>query len=396
MENTGISPLGAALSLHRQGKLSEAEDAYRQILETNSFEPHALHFLGILVMSRGVIDEAEALFSRHLSIDPAAPFTLHQLGRIRQLQQRHREAVEFLMLAATALPTLAPVFNDLATALNQLGRRDEALAALDRALEIDPKFGVAHDNRGLILLEGGFFATAIAAFQAALAHIPPDASNAQRVSILQHLAEACYEAGDLTASGSTCDQILSLENQNEETLVFFAKILLHQGREQEALKHLNRLARFQGLEQEGKRPSPEATVLLLGAVGAAHVPTRYLFDPALFNTLSVTLVSPGEPDAPLGGIPYDSLTKADLVFSTLGDADRFGGQGRALNRLLKQLGIPIINPPDRVSRTGREQAKALFGEIAGQGHVTRTSLNLKSHHLSPIFVVPSGVLALET
>jgi hypothetical protein len=62
---------------------------------------------------------------------------------------------------------------------------------------------------------------------------------------------------------------------------YLAKALYRLRRDDEALSLLNRRARPQGLAR-GKRPEhPEATLLVLGGVGASHVPTRYLFDPAL-------------------------------------------------------------------------------------------------------------------
>ena len=86
-------------------------------------------------------------------------------------------------------------------------------------------------------------------------------------------------------------------------------------------------------------------------------------DDSVFAVLSLILLSPDEPDAPLGGADRAALREADVVFSTLGDVDHDGGQFAAAEKLLADLAKPVLNPPSAVARTGRDQALDLFAGI---------------------------------
>jgi tetratricopeptide (TPR) repeat protein len=356
--------LKAAFAHHREGRLTEAEALYRQVLETYPRQPHALSMLGTILMDGSDKAEAESVFLRHLNVNPDDPLTLNNLGRLLQGEGNDRDALALFRRAAAGKPDLAPIFNNLAVSLRRLGQLDEALAALDRALAVDPYYGVAHDNRGIVLYDCRRFMEAAEAHLAALTHTPIDASP-ERISILLHLSKAAYEAAELAAVEWACRAILEMDAGNADAIEHLAKVLsrLHHG--DEALPLLNRLARTKGLVKEERSEHPEATILVLGGVGASHVPTRYLFDTALFSTLTLTLVSPDQPDAPLGRVAYDALTEADLIFNALGEIEKDGGQVESVKTLSARLKKPVLNPPDRIARTGRDRAHELFGDIPG-------------------------------
>lgn len=363
--NSSTDMLKAALDCHLHGRLPEACALYRRVLAIDPLQPQALSMLGIILMNSPDRAEAEALFLRHLAVVPDDPFTLHNLGRLNHAKGDYRAAVDLFRRAGVGKPDLAPIFNDLAVSLNCLGQRDEALAAVDRALLIDPHYGVAHDNRGIVLYACRRFQEAILAQRTALDQIPPDARPEQRISILLHLALSAYEAAELSIAERACRAILELDADHDEATVHLGKILFRLRRDAEALALLNRLARHQGLIREGTSEQPEATILMLGGVGASHVPTRYLFDTDLFATRSLTLLSPDQPDAPLAGVPLEALAEADLVFNLLGEVEKAGGHLESVNVLAQRLGKPVLNSPERVARTGRDRAPELFGDIPG-------------------------------
>ncbi|OIQ96233.1 lipoprotein NlpI precursor [mine drainage metagenome] len=363
--NSSTELLKVALDRHLHGRLPEACELYRRVLAIDPRQPQALSMLGILLMNTPGRAEAESLFLRHLAVVPEDPFTLHNLGRLNHAKGEYGTAVDLFRRAAVVKPDLAPIFNDLAVSLNCLGQRDEALAAVDRALQIDPHYGVAHDNRGIVLYDCHRFAEAIAAQRTALERIPPDARPEQRISILFHLSLSAYEATDLVIAEQACRAILELNADHDEAIVQLGKILLRLRRDVEALALLNQLARRQGLIREGNAEHPEATILLLGGVGASHVPTRYLFDMDSFDTRSLTLLTPDQPDAPLAGVSLEALAEADLVFNLLGEVEKAGGHLETVAAQVLRLGKPVLNPPERVMRTGRDSAPELFGDIPG-------------------------------
>ncbi|HEY8101072.1 MAG TPA: tetratricopeptide repeat protein [Burkholderiaceae bacterium] len=356
--------LKAAFVHHREARFDEAESLYRQILEMDSRQRHALSMLGMILMNDSRKAEAEAMFLRHLNVELNDPMTLHSLGRLLQDKGRDQEAVAVFRQAAVGKPDLAPIFNDMAVSLHRLGQLDEALKALDNALKVDPTFGVAHDNRGRVLYDSHRFLEAVEAHLTALNHTTPIA-GADRMSILLHVADAAYEAREFQLAESACRAVLEMEEGNADAMEHLTKILYRLRRDKDAISLLNQRARRQGLIRKGRAEHPEATVLVLGAVGASHVPTRYLFDPERFGTLTLTLLSDDLPDAPLGSVDFNELTQVDLIFNTLGEVERDGGRIESVQRLATRLGKPILNPPGRVACTGRDQATALYGNITG-------------------------------
>lgn len=362
MSSPELDTLRVAFMHHQAGRLAEAEAAYRDVLAEFPDHDQALLMLGLIVFDKPDAIEAAHVFNRLLEVKPEHSVALHYLGRLRQNANDDRAAVDLFRRAIAAKPDLAPIYNDLAVALNRLGHRDDALEQLDKALELDPNYAVAHANRGQVLYDLRRPLDAAHAQLQALAHTPVDQLD-ERKSILLNLSFAALEAGELAASERACRAILELEPKNADAIDQLAKVLDRQLRDAEALALRDQLARDRGLVREGKAEGAEATILLLGAVGAGHVPTRYLFDPEHFATLTLNLLSPEQLDAPFGYIPWTDFEHADLVFNTLGEVEKSGGQFDAVISICADLGKPVLNPIPAILKTGREQAPATFGDI---------------------------------
>ena len=58
---------------------------------------------------------------------------------------RHREAVELAQRECEVTPQAPAAFNNLGNALKGAQKRDEAIAAFRRALELDPQFALARN-----------------------------------------------------------------------------------------------------------------------------------------------------------------------------------------------------------------------------------------------------------
>jgi len=358
------SPLTQALRLHLDNRLPEAEAIYRQILAADPAQAQALAMLAMIVADRPGDPEAEPLLNRHLTLRPTDGASLHRLGRLRAGAGDDEAAVRLFRRAGQWLPGLAPIFNDLGVSLHRLGRRDEALAAFDQALALDPVYGMAHGNRGVTLFDLGRFTEALEAQRAALAYISP-AAHSLRAGTLHNLSRAARKCGDHAVASAACAAVLSSDPTDPETVDELALLLEFLGRADESLALRNRAARRTGIRHGGNLGDARATLLLLGAVDAGHVPTRYLVDTTAFRTLSIGLLSPDQPDAPLGDIDIGDLAQADVLFNTLGEVDKQGGQFEAATALCARLAKPVLNPPHAVARTGRDQAQALFGDITG-------------------------------
>jgi Flp pilus assembly protein TadD len=352
------------LVFHASNRRAEAETLYRQILQHNPEHAGALGMLGVILADGSDDVAAEAVILRHLALCPDDGASLLMLGQLRARQGDDEAAVAALRRAARGLSHLAPIHYDLGMALHRLGRLNEALAALDRAVVLDPAYSLAHGNRGLVLFDLQRFDEAVDAQLAALTRIAPEEVEV-RAWTLHNLAQAGRRAGRFAAVVAAARAELEAGHTDSETVEQLALILDQAALPQEARALRNDLARRTGAKRSGQSSDAAATVLVLGAVGAGHVPTRYLLDLQRFAALSVILLSPDQADAPLGAVDSETLRQADVVFSTLADVDHDCGQFAAAAALCASLDKPVVNPPVSILKTGRDSAAELFQDIPG-------------------------------
>ena len=140
-----------AISLHQQGRLVEAEAAYKAILNLNPDEFDALHMLGIINAQRGSFEEAEKLFRRALAVDPKVPPCLQNYGTVLCKLARFAEAIEKFTSAIKLAPNHASLYSDRGHAHFALKREHEALSDYDRALALKPDFADVWLARGRVL-----------------------------------------------------------------------------------------------------------------------------------------------------------------------------------------------------------------------------------------------------
>lgn len=111
-----------------QNALTEAE----AILVAEPANTDALVARGEAALGLGRLSEARADFQRLDQISPDNPFYIHRLGTISALEQKFDEALRWFRAALALNPNLPDVANDLVITLVQQGKREEAMAELDR------------------------------------------------------------------------------------------------------------------------------------------------------------------------------------------------------------------------------------------------------------------------
>jgi serine/threonine-protein kinase len=113
---------------------------------------------------------AEASFRRALELNPGYATAHHWLAEFLGLMGRDQEALEQARIAHDLDP-LSPVIHTLLGWLHYYGRRfDDAIAALERTLEVEADFPPAEFWLGLARLECGRTAAAAEALEGAVAH----------------------------------------------------------------------------------------------------------------------------------------------------------------------------------------------------------------------------------
>lgn len=228
------------MSFHQVGRLDEAETLYRSIVSAAPYCVDALHFLGLVALQRGALDEGIGLLRRAVGLYPAAAIhcalarallnrrdaaaalescnaviradpahfeAWFLRGNALQLGDAHERALESYERALRHAPAFAPALNNKAHSLRMLGMPVEALQALDRALEYQPRYPMALNNQGLALLDLNRPEHALKSFEAALAMQPSLAEAiGNRGTALMRLkrfaeAAAAFERLDAVAPG---------------------------------------------------------------------------------------------------------------------------------------------------------------------------------------------------
>lgn len=152
--------------LAREGRLSEAESAYREALTTYpDLKPAWAEYFELLRSQKRSADALRLAFGARTQFGEAA-FALALEGAALIELDRFREALEVLEHAVEADPDLAVVWHELGYAAYRLGDRNRALLALDRAFALEPH-GATLRLRGKVLRDAGRYQAAEVAFEAA-------------------------------------------------------------------------------------------------------------------------------------------------------------------------------------------------------------------------------------
>ena len=186
--------LADAIWLHRAGYLSDAEQIYRRILDTQPDHADSLHLLGTIDLQRGNYAEAVRKIDAALDLDPTLSDAFNNRGTALRKLKRPDEAVASHDKAIALQPDHAEALNNRGNALLELKRFDEALASHDRAIALKPDYAEAFNNRGGVLVEMQRLDDALESYDKAIALNPSYAhafNNRGRVLMeMYRLAEA--------------------------------------------------------------------------------------------------------------------------------------------------------------------------------------------------------------
>jgi protein O-GlcNAc transferase len=132
---------------------------------------------GLELQGAGRADEAAAVFRAHLEAQPFDGVATYSLALI--LTQKHdlAGALQLLAHCLTVNQTFAPLWMAYGSVLQNLLRREDALAAYERALALNPQYVEALVNSGVLLREQHRHVDALERFQRVLS-IKPDHETA--------------------------------------------------------------------------------------------------------------------------------------------------------------------------------------------------------------------------
>lgn len=259
--------LQKAAFLHRSGRLSDAESAYKKILDIAPNHADTLNLMGLVAFQKEEHDTAVWFIQKAIQIDPSHPLYRINLGNAFNEQNKTDEAADSYRRALSIQPDNAEALNNLGNALYFQGKMDEAISCykkaiklnvenpdafnnlgsalrkLDRleeatycfrkALGLNPNHVQALNNLGLVLKEQNRAAEAILYYRKIL-EIRPDNGDAYI-----NLAVALKADGRLDEGVSACRKVLELYPENIKTYFILGDLLKDQGKSEEAITCYN-------------------------------------------------------------------------------------------------------------------------------------------------------------
>ncbi len=225
-----------AVSLHRQGRLREAEKLYARVLKAAPDHFDALHLLGSAKAQAGKFGEAFRLISAAVKINPRSPDALVNLANVLHALKRPADALDYLDKALAINPGDLQALQNRGSALLILNRPQEALASFEQIAQREPRNGEVLLNRGVAKATLGRDAEALADFDAALTLAPghPDVLYNRGNALLQlnRPAEAVAAFDGVLAAvpahvraWNNRGRALQALNRHEEAVASFGKAI---------------------------------------------------------------------------------------------------------------------------------------------------------------------------
>jgi tetratricopeptide (TPR) repeat protein len=217
--------LQQAIALHQQGRLTDAERFYKQILQQDPNHLDALHLLGMVALQTRQLERGIRLIEKVIRINPNIASAHSNRGVALRDLKRFDEAVASYDRAIALEPNSAEAYNNRGVALGDMRRFDQAIASYDKAIALNPHYAEAYSNRGIAVRELNRLEEAVANYDRAIA-LKPD-----YVEAYSNRGVALQDLKRFDEAVASCDRAIALNPH-------YAEAYSNRGL---ALRDLNRL-----------------------------------------------------------------------------------------------------------------------------------------------------------
>jgi tetratricopeptide (TPR) repeat protein len=222
--NTPNNAVSLAISLHKTGQISQAEEMYEHILKSEPQNAKILNGLGLIKLQTKDEQNALRLISTAVKIEPNNVGYLNNLGNVYRAANRLDDAINCYQNALRLQPDYADSYFNLGIALTEKDLVSEAISTLFQAIAANPRHSRAHFTVGDLLQEQGLLDEAIASYNKGLS-IQPNFFEG-----LTSLGMAFYRKGDLKAAQAVYEHALSIDPYSTAALSNIGAVFYEQGR----------------------------------------------------------------------------------------------------------------------------------------------------------------------
>ena len=196
-------------SVHKEGKYSEAEKGYQEILKRRPDWGQALNALGSLYLDQDQPDKAKPIFEKAANLNPPDLSACYSLGRLKQLENDHQGAIATYKVMLDQQPNAGIVWNNLGVAYREIGKPDDAISSFRAAVRFAPQMAEAWNNLGVAQDELSLTESALSSYRKAIKIQPDYASPHLNLGISLQKSDQLKEAEE------HYNKVLKIQPDNE-------------------------------------------------------------------------------------------------------------------------------------------------------------------------------------
>jgi tetratricopeptide (TPR) repeat protein len=226
--------LDSGKSHHQAGRLSQAQEIYRQILAGDPDNAEALHLLGQALFQSGRPHDGLPLIQKAIERNGNRAIFHYNLGVLLMSLDRHAAAASAFRQATKLHDNFPEAWYNLGNATRAEGNSQGAIQYFQQALALRPNWIDARNNLGIAQMESGQPDLAEAQFRAALAE-KPDFPEIQ-----YNLANSLRQQGRSEPAIAAYQRVIELNPRHADAWMYLASLYRSAGQVDDAVAALRK------------------------------------------------------------------------------------------------------------------------------------------------------------
>ena len=160
-----------AMALEKMGHKFKALVTYERAFQLDPSDPSLALDLGLTAWNQKLTQNASTMFRLYIEACPDSPLGYNNLGSALGDMGETALAINTLRTAIERMPHVPMLWNSLATVLAADGRSDESIVFYREAIRLDPTISKTHHNLGFAYSHLGMLPEALDAYDNALSYV---------------------------------------------------------------------------------------------------------------------------------------------------------------------------------------------------------------------------------